>query len=55
MQGAINNEEEVLLNVWIPKSVLTDIKSFGLEKDLSVKDITIDALKLYLNFKLKQS
>lgn len=53
MQGSID-KEEVLLNIWIPKSLLTDIKSYGVKKDLSVKDITIDALKFFLKANSKR-
>ncbi|MGY3212660.1 hypothetical protein ACVW2L_001713 [Mucilaginibacter sp. HD30] len=53
MQGSID-KEEVLLNIWIPKSFLTDLKSFGVENDLSIKDITTTALKFFLKANSKR-
>ncbi len=44
---------EVQFNNWIPKILLKRIKAFGVEYDLSLKDINIAALELYLNQKGK--
>jgi len=48
-------ETEAQLNVWIPKSLLKKMKSYGLESDLSLKDINILALQYFLDSKLKTS
>lgn len=48
-------EEEAQLNVWIPKALLKRVKTYGVEYDASLKDISIDALKFFLDSKLKQS
>jgi hypothetical protein len=37
------------LNVWIPKTLLKAMKSYGVEKELTQKDITILALQQLLN------
>ncbi|WP_147322089.1 hypothetical protein [Mucilaginibacter conchicola] len=42
-------EEEAQLNVWIPRSLLKQMKVHGLENDLSLKDISIRALQTYLS------
>lgn len=42
---------EVQFNNWIPKPLLKRLKTFGLEYDLSLKDINIQALELYLKSK----
>ena len=44
---------EVQFNNWIPKTLLKRIKAFGVEYDLSLKDINIEALELYLSQKAK--
>ena len=44
---------EVQFNNWIPKVLLKRIKAFGVEYDLSLKDINIKALELYLSQKAK--
>ena len=54
-QNATLKEAEAQLNVWIPKTLLKRMKSFGLENDTSLKDISIDALKFFLDAKLKKS
>lgn len=54
-QNAAPKEDEAQLNVWIPKALLKRIKSYGVEYDISLKDISIDALKIFLDAKLKQS
>jgi hypothetical protein len=46
-------EVEAQLNTWIPKALLKRMKSYGVEHDLSLKDINIDALKYFLNAKSK--
>ncbi len=48
-------ENEAQLNVWIPKALLKRMKSYGVEHDTSLKDISIDALKFFLDAQLKQS
>ncbi|WP_188417465.1 hypothetical protein, partial [Pedobacter mendelii] len=42
-------EPEGQLNVWIPKKLLKRMKSFGVEKELTQKDIAIIALDKYLS------
>ena len=54
-QNIIAKENEAQLNVWIPKGLLKRIKSYGVEYDQSLKDISIDALKFFLDAKLKKS
>jgi hypothetical protein len=51
-QNAEIKEDEAQLNVWIPKALLKRMKSYGVEYDVSLKDINIDALKLFLDAKL---
>ncbi len=48
-------ESEAQLNVWIPKSLLKKMKGYGLEHDLSLKDINILALQSFLNTESKLS
>jgi hypothetical protein len=54
-QNAAVKEDEAQLNVWIPKALLKRMKSYGVENDVSLKDINIDALKSFLDAKLKKS
>ncbi|WP_439698879.1 hypothetical protein ACFGVS_12505 [Mucilaginibacter sp. AW1-7] len=54
-QSTAVKEEEVQLNVWIPKALLKRMKSYGIEYDASLKDISIVALKFFLDAKLKKS
>jgi hypothetical protein len=54
-QSATVKEDEAQLNVWIPKSLLKRMKSYGVECDTSLKDISIDALKSFLDGKLKKA
>ena len=54
-QSAAVKEDEAQLNVWIPKTLLKRMKSYGIEYDEYLKDITIDALKFFLEAKLKKS
>jgi NRPS condensation-like uncharacterized protein len=54
-QNVIAKEDEAQLNVWIPKGLLKRMKSYGVEYDQSLKDISIDALKFFLDAKLKKS
>ena len=42
-------EPEGQLNVWIPKKLLKRMKSFGVERELTQKDIAILALDKYLS------
>jgi hypothetical protein len=44
---------EVQFNNWIPKALLKRVKAFGVEYDLLLKDINIQALELYLSHKAK--
>ena len=44
---------EVQFNNWIPKTLLKRVKAHGVEHDLSLKDINIRALELYLSHKAK--
>ena len=52
--GAVK-ENEAQLNVWIPKVLLKRMKSYGVEYDVSLKDINTDALKSFLDGKSKKS
>ena len=54
-QNVIAKEDEAQLNVWIPKVLLKRMKSYGVEYEQSLKDISIDALKFFLDAKLKKS
>lgn len=47
-------EEEAQLNTWIPKGLLKRMKSYGVDQDLSLKDINILALKFFLDAKAPQ-
>lgn len=42
------NEEETQLNVWIPISLLKSLKKYSIEKDTTVKEFVIDAIKKQL-------
>ncbi len=44
---------EVQFNNWIPKALLKRVKAYGVEYDLSLKDINIKALELYLSQQAK--
>lgn len=46
-------EPEVQFNNRIPKALLKRVKAYGLEQELSLQDINIQALELYLNSKAK--
>lgn len=46
---AMEKEPEGQLNVWIPKKLLKRMKSFGVERELTQKDIAIMALDKYLS------
>lgn len=46
---AAEKEPEGQLNVWIPKKLLKRMKSFGVERELTQKDIAILALEKYLS------
>ena len=54
-QNGTLKEAEAQLNVWIPKPLLKRMKSYGVEYDTSLKDISIDAIKLFLDAKSKKS
>lgn len=41
-------KEEGQLNVWIPKALLKRMKSYGIENELSLKEITIRAVEKLL-------
>jgi hypothetical protein len=49
-----DKEEEAQLNTWIPKGLLKRVKSYGVDQDLSLKDINILALKFFLDAKAAQ-
>lgn len=51
--AAASKEAEVQLNTWIPKTLLKKIKRLGLDFDLSLKEINIQALELFLEHKHK--
>lgn len=40
--------ETAQLNVWIPKELVKRMKSYGIENELSLKDIAIQAIEAYL-------
>jgi hypothetical protein len=40
------NEEEVQLNIWIPKGLMKAIKNYGVANDLSQKNISIEAFEI---------
>jgi hypothetical protein len=46
-------DDEAQLNVWIPKALLKRMKIYGVENDVSLKDINIDALKYFLDAESK--
>lgn len=49
VKDIVEQKESVAqLNVWIPKELLKKMKRVGVEKDLSLKEITIKALNVYL-------
>jgi hypothetical protein len=54
-QPGDEKEEEAQLNTWIPKGLLRRVKSYGIDKDLSLKDINILALKFFLDAKAPQA
>ncbi|RCH54386.1 hypothetical protein DJ568_13965 [Mucilaginibacter hurinus] len=54
-QSAALKEDEAQLNVWIPKSLLKRMKTYGVECDTSLKDISIDALNSFLDGKSKKA
>jgi hypothetical protein len=41
--------ETAQLNVWIPKDLVKRMKSHGIEKELSLKDIATQAIEAYLD------
>jgi len=47
----VDKEEEAQLNTWIPKGLLKRMKSYGIDEDLSLKDINILALRYFLDAK----
>lgn len=44
---------EVQFNNWIPKALLKRLKAFGVEHDISLKEINIQALECFLTNKAK--
>lgn len=44
-----DKEPEGQLNVWIPKTLLKKMKTYGVEQEKSQKDITILALEQFLS------
>lgn len=46
-------EQEVQFNNWIPKSLLKQVKTYGVEHDISLKEINIQALKEFLISNMK--
>ncbi|RVU02500.1 hypothetical protein EOD41_00740 [Mucilaginibacter limnophilus] len=51
-----NKQEKVVemqFNNWIPKTLLKLVKAHGVEFDISLKEITIKVLELYLQQKAK--
>jgi hypothetical protein len=51
----VEKEEEAQLNTWIPKGLLKRMKSYGIDQDLSLKDINVLALKFFLDAKAPQT
>jgi hypothetical protein len=47
----VEKVEEAQLNVWVPKGLLKRMKSYGIEKDLSLKDINVLAVREFLDAK----
>ncbi|MGI4751594.1 MAG: hypothetical protein ACRYFB_13260 [Janthinobacterium lividum] len=45
----IDKEPEGQLNVWIPKTLLKKMKTYGVNQEKSQKDITISALEEFLS------
>jgi NRPS condensation-like uncharacterized protein len=51
MLTASVDEEEARFNNWIPKALKRKIKAYGAQHDISQKDITIQALQIFLKDK----
>jgi hypothetical protein len=49
----VEREAEARFNNWIPKALKKKIKAYGVQNDISQKDITIEALQDYLNSRTK--
>lgn len=49
--GMVIKVPEVQFNNWIPKSLLKRLKAYGVEYEISLKDINIQALEMYLSLK----
>jgi hypothetical protein len=47
-------EQEVQFNNWIPKSLLKQVKAYGVEHEMSLKEINIQALKEFLTPGVKE-
>lgn len=47
-------DEEARFNNWIPRDLKRMVKAFGAQNDISQKDITIQALREYLDNKVKK-
>lgn len=50
-QPALEEEEEARFNNWIPKGLKRKVKAYGVQHDISQKDITIRALQNFLKEK----
>ena len=48
---AVPEEEEASFNNWIPKGLKRKIKAYGVQHDISQKDITIQPLQNFLKEK----
>jgi hypothetical protein len=46
-----DKEAEAQLNTWIPKGLLKRVKTYGVDYDLSLKEINILALNYFLDAK----
>lgn len=53
VKETVEKEPEVQFNNWIPKTLLKRLKAFGVEEDISLKDINIQALELFLKHKMR--
>lgn len=51
LETNILKDDEAQLNTWIPKKLLKRMKSYGVENDLTLKDINIEALQYFLDAK----
>jgi len=53
VKETVEKEPEVQFNNWIPKKLLKRLKAYGLEHEISLKDINTQALELFLRTEVK--